>query len=56
METMRRLDPEYGRMSEELGKPGVTVAQKADLTRRLGERYTALDSMYHQVAVQFADL
>eukprot|EP00047_Mylnosiga_fluctuans_P011844 m.23124 g.23124 ORF g.23124 m.23124 type:complete len:2267 (+) comp3852_c0_seq1:80-6880(+) len=53
---MQRLDPEFRSICESLKTPGLPSDKKAELVQRLNARYDDLEPMYHQVAVQFADL
>uniref|UniRef100_A0A4W3J068 Acetyl-CoA carboxylase 1-like n=1 Tax=Callorhinchus milii TaxID=7868 RepID=A0A4W3J068_CALMI len=56
VKTMRRVDPVYTRLAERLGTPELSAAERKDLEAKLKEREEFLLPIYHQVAVQFADL
>uniref|UniRef100_A0A803TBB0 Acetyl-CoA carboxylase alpha n=1 Tax=Anolis carolinensis TaxID=28377 RepID=A0A803TBB0_ANOCA len=56
VKTMRRVDPIYVRLAERLGTPELSPAERKDLEGKLKEREEFLIPIYHQVAVQFADL
>lgn len=55
--TMYRLDDTYRALADELKKcKGSRSEEALELQRKLSERYDLLEGMYHQVAVNFADL
>uniref|UniRef100_A0A8C2U8B6 Acetyl-CoA carboxylase alpha n=1 Tax=Coturnix japonica TaxID=93934 RepID=A0A8C2U8B6_COTJA len=56
VKTMRRVDPVYMRLAERLGTPELSAADRKDLESKLKEREEFLIPIYHQVAMQFADL
>ncbi|XP_030883299.1 acetyl-CoA carboxylase 1 [Leptonychotes weddellii] len=56
VKTMRRVDPVYIRLAERLGTPELSPAERKELENKLKEREEFLIPIYHQVAVQFADL
>ncbi|ETE64282.1 Acetyl-CoA carboxylase, partial [Ophiophagus hannah] len=56
VKTMRRVDPIYMGLAERLGTPELNPAERKDLEAKLKEREEFLIPIYHQVAVQFADL
>ncbi|XP_058856920.1 acetyl-CoA carboxylase isoform X7 [Acipenser ruthenus] len=56
VKTMRRVDPVYSKLAERLGTPELSVAEHKELEAKLKEREEFLLPIYHQVAVQFADL
>ncbi|KAJ7406783.1 Acetyl-CoA carboxylase [Willisornis vidua] len=56
VKTMRRVDPVYIRLTERLGTPELSPADRKELEAKLKEREEFLLPMYQQVAVQFADL
>uniref|UniRef100_A0A674KBB7 acetyl-CoA carboxylase n=1 Tax=Terrapene triunguis TaxID=2587831 RepID=A0A674KBB7_9SAUR len=56
VKTMRRVDPIYSRLAERLGTPELGPAERKELETKLKEREEFLIPIYHQVAVQFADL
>uniref|UniRef100_A0A670K269 acetyl-CoA carboxylase n=1 Tax=Podarcis muralis TaxID=64176 RepID=A0A670K269_PODMU len=56
VKTMRRVDPIYVRLAERLGTPELSPAERKELETKLKEREEFLIPIYHQVAVQFADL
>ncbi|XP_039363866.1 acetyl-CoA carboxylase 1 isoform X1 [Mauremys reevesii] len=56
VKTMRRVDPVYSRLAERLGTPELSPAERKELETKLKEREEFLIPIYHQVAVQFADL
>eukprot|EP00730_Choanoeca_flexa_P002935 TRINITY_DN11234_c0_g1_i1.p1 TRINITY_DN11234_c0_g1~~TRINITY_DN11234_c0_g1_i1.p1 ORF type:complete len:1256 (+),score=364.96 TRINITY_DN11234_c0_g1_i1:514-3768(+) len=53
--TMLRLDDTYRSIHEKL-QATTTEEEAKELQRQLSERYDLLEGMYHQVAVNFADL
>ncbi|CAL8308411.1 unnamed protein product [Gadus morhua 'NCC'] len=56
VKTMRRVDPVYTGLSERLGTPELNPVERKELEGKLKEREEFLLPIYHQVAVQFADL
>ncbi|XP_036132271.1 acetyl-CoA carboxylase 2 isoform X1 [Molossus molossus] len=56
IKTMRRIDPAYKKLVEQLGKSDLSDKERKDLEGRLKAREDLLLPIYHQVAVQFADL
>ncbi|PKU35225.1 hypothetical protein llap_14471 [Limosa lapponica baueri] len=56
VKTMRRVDPVYIRLAERLGTPELSPADRKELETKLKEREEFLIPIYHQVAMQFADL
>ncbi|XP_012813279.2 acetyl-CoA carboxylase 1 isoform X2 [Xenopus tropicalis] len=56
IKTMRRVDPVYIHLAEKLGTPELGAADCKELETKLKEREEFLLPIYHQVAVQFADL
>ncbi|XP_069470784.1 acetyl-CoA carboxylase 1 isoform X2 [Ambystoma mexicanum] len=56
VKTMRRVDPVYIRLAERLGTPEISPTDRKELETKLKEREEFLLPIYHQVAVQFADL
>ncbi|XP_063308912.1 acetyl-CoA carboxylase 1 isoform X1 [Pelobates fuscus] len=56
VKTMRRVDPVYIHLAERLGTPELSATDCKELETKLKEREEFLIPIYHQVAVQFADL
>ncbi|XP_010868663.4 acetyl-CoA carboxylase 1 isoform X4 [Esox lucius] len=56
VKTMRRVDPVYMGLAERLGTPELSQPERKELESKLKEREEFLLPIYHQVAVQFADL
>ncbi|CAB1316204.1 unnamed protein product, partial [Coregonus sp. 'balchen'] len=56
VKTMRRVDPVYLGLAERLGTPELGLPERKELETKLKEREEFLLPIYHQVAVQFADL
>ena len=54
--TMQRLDKTCNQIVEKLTSPQLNPDEKAELQKRLAARQEKLLPMYHQVAIQFADL
>lgn len=54
--TMLRLDPEMLRLTEAIASPSLSSTEKANLELELHRREELLAGVYHQVAVQFAEL
>ncbi|EHH21157.1 hypothetical protein EGK_04160 [Macaca mulatta] len=55
IKSMRRIDPAYKKLMEQLGEPDLSDKDRRDLEGRLKAREDLLLPIYHQVAVQFAD-
>ncbi|XP_075245260.1 acetyl-CoA carboxylase-like isoform X3 [Convolutriloba macropyga] len=55
-QTMRRLDDTYRKLQDQLGNPDLTPEQKADIESKIKRREEVLGSVYHSIAVHFADL
>ena len=53
---MQRLDTTCIQIVEKLTSPQLNPDEKAELQKRLAARQEKLLPMYHQVAIQFADL
>ncbi|XP_045390561.1 acetyl-CoA carboxylase 2 isoform X1 [Lemur catta] len=56
IKSMRRLDPAYKKLVEQLGASELSEKERRELEGRLKAREDLLLPVYHQVAVQFADL
>ncbi|TRY55633.1 hypothetical protein DNTS_008834, partial [Danionella cerebrum] len=56
LKTMRRIDPVFSRLAEQLGKSDLPTQERKDLEFKLKSREEFLLPIYHQVAVQFVDL
>ncbi|KAK1328437.1 hypothetical protein QTO34_012010 [Cnephaeus nilssonii] len=56
IKAMRRIDPTYKKLVEQLGVSDLSDKERKDLEGRLKAREELLLPIYHQVAVQFADL
>ncbi|XP_030893573.1 acetyl-CoA carboxylase 2 [Leptonychotes weddellii] len=56
IKTMRRIDPAYKKLVEQLGMSELSDMDRKDLEGQLKAREDLLLPIYHQVAVQFADL
>ncbi|XP_031712887.1 acetyl-CoA carboxylase 1 isoform X3 [Anarrhichthys ocellatus] len=56
VKTMRRVDPIYTSLAEKLGTPELSPPDRKELETKLKQREEFLLPIYHQVAVQFADL
>ncbi|XP_029777234.1 acetyl-CoA carboxylase 2 isoform X3 [Suricata suricatta] len=56
IKTMRRIDPVCKKLVEQLGAPELSDKDRKDLEGQLKAREDLLLPIYHQVAVQFADL
>ncbi|XP_043924452.1 acetyl-CoA carboxylase 2 [Protopterus annectens] len=56
VKTMRRIDAEYAGLAEQLGTPELSEEERKKLSNQLKAREEFLLPIYHQVAVQFADL
>lgn len=55
-ETMYRLDEKYRSLKDALKNKDISAEEKKQLAQSLSERYDLLHGIYHQFAVQFADL
>ncbi|CAL8262915.1 unnamed protein product [Boreogadus saida] len=56
LKTMRRLDPLYAGLSDQLGSPDLPEKEREAVEGRLRAREEFLLPIYHQVALQFVDL
>ncbi|TKC41406.1 hypothetical protein EI555_005588, partial [Monodon monoceros] len=56
VKTMRRIDPIYQKLVEQLGMSELSDKHRKELEGQLKAREDLLLPIYHQVAVQFADL
>uniref|UniRef100_A0A8C3I926 Acetyl-CoA carboxylase beta n=1 Tax=Chrysemys picta bellii TaxID=8478 RepID=A0A8C3I926_CHRPI len=56
IKTMRRIDSVYARLVEQLGTPELLEEDHRELEKQLKAREELLLPIFHQVAVQFADL
>ncbi|XP_039717703.1 acetyl-CoA carboxylase 2 isoform X1 [Pteropus medius] len=56
LKAMRRIDPTYKKLVEQLGMSELSDKDRKDLESQLKAREDLLLPIYHQVAVQFADL
>ncbi|XP_058387618.1 acetyl-CoA carboxylase 2 isoform X2 [Diceros bicornis minor] len=56
IKAMRRIDPAYRKLVEQLGVSELSDEDRKDLEGRLKAREDLLLPIYHQVAAQFADL
>ncbi|XP_037086840.1 LOW QUALITY PROTEIN: acetyl-CoA carboxylase-like [Pollicipes pollicipes] len=56
IKSMRRLDEELRALLAELNQPEISAERRLELERRLAAREQHLLPVYHQVAIQFADL
>ncbi|XP_069817486.1 acetyl-CoA carboxylase 2 isoform X2 [Dendropsophus ebraccatus] len=56
IKTMRRLDPVYTQIVEQLGTPELSESERKSLEKKLKAREEQLLPIYHQIAVKFADL
>ncbi|XP_066116448.1 acetyl-CoA carboxylase 2 isoform X1 [Saccopteryx bilineata] len=56
VKAMKRIDPTYKKLVEQLGASDLSERERKDLEGRLKAREDLLLPIYHQVAVQFADL
>ncbi|KAF6080357.1 acetyl-CoA carboxylase beta [Phyllostomus discolor] len=56
VKAMRRIDSTYKKLVEQLGKSELSDKERKDLEGQLKAREDLLLPIYHQVAVQFADL
>lgn len=54
--TMKRIDPQVKQIVEQMNSPELSEEQTKKLEDELKKRKDLLLPMYHQVAVQFADL
>uniref|UniRef100_A0A670JFK2 acetyl-CoA carboxylase n=1 Tax=Podarcis muralis TaxID=64176 RepID=A0A670JFK2_PODMU len=56
LKTMRRIDATYARIAEQLGSLRLSAEEHKELEKQLKAREDYLLPIFHQVAVQFADL
>ncbi|CAL1616009.1 unnamed protein product [Knipowitschia caucasica] len=56
LKTMRRLDPVYACIAQNLSSPELSEKERRELELKLKAREEFLMPIYHQVAVQFVDL
>jgi len=56
LDTMARLDPEYGSLRKQIADPSLTKEQVAQIKARITAREQLLLPVYMQVSLQFADL
>nr|QIC50191.1 acetyl-CoA carboxylase 2 [Acipenser sinensis] len=56
VKTMRRIDPIYSQLAEQLGTPELSDTERRELEIKQKAREEFLLPIYHQVAVQFVDL
>ncbi|XP_058850382.1 acetyl-CoA carboxylase-like isoform X2 [Acipenser ruthenus] len=56
VKTMRRIDPIYSQLAEQLGTPELSDTERRELESKQKAREEFLLPIYHQVAVQFVDL
>ncbi|XP_049326203.1 acetyl-CoA carboxylase 2 isoform X3 [Astyanax mexicanus] len=56
LKTMRRIDPDYSRLTEQLSSAELSVKERSGLEAQLRAREEFLLPIYHQVAVQFVEL
>lgn len=56
VKVMHRLDPVCVRIKEQLAAPQRSVSERSGYEREMKKREELLTPIYHQVAVQFADL
>ncbi|XP_066459958.1 acetyl-CoA carboxylase 2 isoform X1 [Eleutherodactylus coqui] len=56
IKTMRRLDPAYTQIVEQLGTPELSELERKNFEKKLKAREEQLLPIYHQIAVKFADL
>ncbi|TSO98495.1 Acetyl-CoA carboxylase 2 [Bagarius yarrelli] len=56
LKTMRRIDPEYSRLTQQLGSAELSEKERSDVEAKLRGREEFLLPIYHQVAIQFVDL
>ncbi|XP_042297368.1 acetyl-CoA carboxylase 2 [Sceloporus undulatus] len=56
VKTMRRVDATCAKIAQKLGSPELSEEDRKDLEKQLKAREDHLLPIYHQVAVQFADL
>ena len=53
---MHRLDPVCKKIKDQMGTPEISRAERAELEKKMRAQEKKLMSVYHQVAVNFADL
>ncbi len=56
VKTMARLDKMYGDLQSKIKSQSNSPDEQKEVEVKLKEREEALSSIYHQIAVQFADL
>nr|XP_056715156.1 acetyl-CoA carboxylase 2 [Euleptes europaea] len=56
LKTMRRIDSAYARIAQQLDSQGLSKEERKELEKQLKAREEHLFPIFHQVAVQFADL
>ncbi|XP_066466005.1 acetyl-CoA carboxylase 2 isoform X2 [Tiliqua scincoides] len=56
LKTMRRVDATYARLAQQFGSPELSKEESKKLEKQLKAREDYLLPIFHQVAVQFADL
>ena len=56
LSTMTRLDPTFKELKEKLNNPELSTEEKEAITAKLNAREKILFPIYHQIAIQFADL
>ena len=56
LDTMARLDPEYGSLRAKLAEKDLTHEQQTELKAKMTQREKLLGPVYLQIALQFADL
>ncbi|KAF1816101.1 hypothetical protein P152DRAFT_470153 [Eremomyces bilateralis CBS 781.70] len=56
LETMARLDPTYGELKRKSAAPNLSREDAAKIKEQMTARETLLLPIYHQIALQFADL
>jgi acetyl-CoA carboxylase/biotin carboxylase 1 len=56
LETMARLDEQYGSLAKKLANPELSASEASEIKVQLSERENQLMPVYQQVSIQFADL
>lgn len=56
VKAIHRIDPECGKLVEKLNFPELSRDERSNLDMKLSNRENDLHPIYHQVAVEFADL
>lgn len=56
LETMARLDPQYGALRKQLGDKSLSAEKLSEIKAKMTEREELLLPVYLQIALQFADL